>query len=87
MEKFRLSENEGRFLNSYCEHQHRCWICSMFYRNVKQDEEGYFLPANVFLDDGITYHLEQLLEKKIFLPFETEIEAFLDRDRSKQNGD
>lgn len=38
---------------------------SMFTKNISKDEEGYFLPEEIFEDYGIEEHLEQIINREL----------------------
>lgn len=65
IEKIYLQEDEKDLILSFAIRKQKCWICNTFLYNLQEDENGYFLPTNIFKDDGIVEHLEQIIEREI----------------------
>ena len=64
-EKIHLQKDEKDLILSFAIRLQKCWICDSFLLNFQEDEIGHFLPVEIFEDDGMIEHLEQLIQRKI----------------------
>ncbi len=65
--KVRLARKEKKLIMSFHVRPQKCWICDKFLDAIQKDDEGYYIPVEVFEDDGIVEHLEQILKRKLDL--------------------
>jgi hypothetical protein len=61
-----LKEHETELILSFLWRKQDCWICEMFYANLRQGKRGAFIPEKIFADYGIIDHMEQLVRRKIY---------------------
>jgi hypothetical protein len=66
-EKVRISRKEKELIMSFHTRKQKCWICDKFLDNIREDDQGYYITEDVFEDDGIIEHLEQILQRKLDL--------------------
>ncbi len=65
--KVRLARKEKKLIMSFHVRPQKCWICDKFLDAIQKDDEGYYITVEVFEDDGIVEHLEQILQRKVGL--------------------
>lgn len=64
--KVRIARKESEAIMLGCIRQ-KCWICDKFVDSIQKDDDGYYIHVEVFEDDGIVEHLEQILKRKLDL--------------------
>lgn len=63
--KIYLQKDEKDLILSFAIRLQKCWICNSFLVNLQEDDTGHFLPVEIFEDDGMVEHLEQILYREI----------------------
>ena len=65
--KVRITQKEKELIISFHVRPQKCWICDIFVDSIKEDDQGYYIPVDIFEDDGIIEHLEQIIKRKLDL--------------------